>query len=93
MVWMDSSSFNAWTQRKRIWCNSNDPVKLPRQPKRHAGVTLWGALGRCLNKAVFKTSDSTNQEDYRDFITQVANEVKDEFKGREILLCLDNHSA
>jgi len=93
MVWMDSASFNAWSQRKRIWCKSFDPIRLPRQSKRFKGVTLWGCLGRCLDHTVFMTSSSTNQEDYRKFITKIAEAIKPEYKGKEVWLCADNHSA
>lgn len=44
--------------------------------KRLKGVTLYGAIGTCIDKAVFMTGRSTNTEEFVQFLKKIVAEKK-----------------
>lgn len=65
-------------------------INLPQQDRRGSGLTVYGAIGTCLKKAVFTLGDSTNPKDYCDFL----KEVRKQFIGRadeDINVVADGH--
>ena len=58
------------------------------------GVTIFGAIGTCLEKPLFMKCESTNMIDFRQFLTQIREAVPGTGEQRPLLnIVLDNHPA
>ena len=69
VIYFDETSLNAWTKRKKVWAPKDNPMELALHWKRFKGVTLSGCIGHVIKgKAFFKTSKSTNNVDFKEFI-------------------------
>jgi hypothetical protein len=62
LVYFDESSFNMWMHSTRTWMNSNDPVRILLNKSRGENVTVYGAIGNCLPKALFLQTKVTNEK-------------------------------
>jgi hypothetical protein len=58
--------------------------------KRWKGVTLYGAIGNFLPKAIFKLGRSTNKEEFTEFLKAVVKEIPD---GVTPYIVFDNHAS
>ena len=59
--------------------------------KRHSGVTLYGAIGKCLKHAVFMTAASTNSVSFLEFLENVVQAFR--ASDNKPYLIVDNHRA
>ena len=92
LIYVDESSFNAWRRINKTWAPKYNVINLPQQDSRGHGLTVYGAIGTCLKKAVFTLGESTNPEGYCAFL----REVRKQFIGRadeEIYVVADGHKA
>lgn len=60
--------------------------------KNHRNVTVYGAIGNCLNEPLFKLGKSTNEEDYGKFLHDLKMKVRLDLGEKPILL-YDGHTA
>ena len=67
------------------------PVELPVNSKRNA-VTLFCAIGNCLNQPCFRLAKSTNKVAFKLFIKQLSGSLKSPVGGKPYLV-LDNATA
>ena len=92
LIYVDESSFNTWRRINKTWAPKYNVINLPQQDSRGHGLTVYGAIGTCLKKAVFTLGESTNPEGYCAFL----REVRRQFIGRadeEIYVVADGHKA
>jgi len=83
------------------WSSRIKPVKFPLNKFRGNGVTIFGAIGEHLPKAVFSLADTTNTEHTLAFLQKLRDVVGDNpmhQRGRKsgktrMVLVLDNHRA
>lgn len=54
------------------------------------GVTLYGAIGNCLDRAIFMTGVSTNKEEFKEFVQMIKANLNTDQRPT---LVLDNHAA
>ena len=67
------------------------PVKQILDKRRVGGVTIYGAIGLCLQKPVFELGLSTNIAEFKSFLQKLQQSVKPGVEKPYLLL--DNHSA
>ena len=91
VVYLDETSFNAWMTARKTWNTRDQFVKIPLAPKRGKGITVTGAIGKCLKQAVFRHSGSTNKDDFILFLKEMRKQVKD--RRRKIFAVMDNHKS
>ena len=91
---MDETSFAAQACRvKKTWSSANDPIEVHIN-NRPQYITIYGAIGSALNKAVFMDGKSTNAVEFKQFLMKVLMEVKCGYRGsRRPVLIMDNHGA
>jgi hypothetical protein len=73
IVYIDETTFNNTLREGRTWQISKTPVELEVNNKRLKGVTLYGAIGYCLNETVYMTGRSTNKEEFGSFLLKVVD--------------------
>ena len=91
LIYMDETTFNTWQMKTKSWSSKSDIVYHHR-PSTRLGITVFGAIGKCLKKPMFMTARSTNKEDYMRFMNQVKEQVRD-LKGRKPVLLYDAHRS
>ena len=60
---------------------------------RGSGITIYGAIGTCLDKPLFMKSQSTNLTDFRTFLYKIREAFYKHAGRPRITLVLDNHPA
>ena len=91
IVYLDESSFSAWEERQRkAWSVRDELVEVHINNKSYFR-TIFGAIGDCLHEPVFMKGKSTNSEDFRSFILEVAKHIK--IGSKKPVLIMDNASA
>jgi len=95
ILYMDESSCNLWMRGRYTWTSREKPVKMQINQFRGAGVTIYGAIGTCLDSPLFMKSASTNIEDFRKFLLQIKEKFPQEYGQQRprISIVLDNHPA
>lgn len=91
IIYIDETTFNYHLRQSRVWSYRDLSVKLHLAQKRFSGVTLYGAIGHCLNESVFMTGKSTNIEEFKIFIQKVIAALRN--PEDKPYLVLDNHSS
>ena len=76
IIYADESTVNNHIRTSKCWAYSNKPVKQILDPKRYGGVTIYGAIGLCLEKPVFTLGESTNKAEFRTFLEAVVENIK-----------------
>jgi hypothetical protein len=92
IIFMDETTVNTWQMKTKSWSTKNDIVYHTR-PSTRLGVTVFGAIGNCLKKAMFMTAKSTNKNDYLNFMRQVSQQVRPDPQNRKPVLLYDAHRA
>jgi len=87
-----------WMRRRMTWSSHVKPVKFPLNKLRGKGVTVFGAIGECLPKAVFTLAPTTNREHVMEFLKKLRsvmtpNPMAPKNKKDRLVVVLDNHRA
>ena len=91
VVYVDESSFGAWENRQRkAWSVRNEPVEVHINNQMYFR-TMFGGIGDCLDEPVFIKGKSTNSEEFRSFIEEVAKHIK--IGSKRPVLIMDNSPA
>ena len=69
IIYMDESSVNLWMKNRQTWCNYSRPVRMQLNKFRGNGITVFGAIGSCLPKAVFMQSHTTSAANFLPFLS------------------------
>ena len=64
IIFADETTVDNHIRTAKCWSYANKPIKQILEKKRYGGVTIFGAIGYCLNKPVFTLGKSTNKEDF-----------------------------
>jgi DDE superfamily endonuclease len=91
VVYLDESTFNFHMRNRRTWSYNDERVSKPISNTRYSGVTLFGAIGKCLKHPVFMTAESTSSISFQLFIESLCASLKDNV-DKPVLL-MDNHAA
>lgn len=91
MVYFDEASFNLWMRHRKTWGHQGCPVKMVLNKVRGKGITVFGAIGTQMPKALFCMESTTNQEYFRRFLRRLRKLF--EHDERTIHVILDNHRA
>ena len=80
------------------WSSRVKPVKFPLNQLRGRGVTILGAIGEYLPKAVFTLAPTTNREYVMEFFKKLRsvvtpNPMTPKNKQAKLVIVLDNHRA
>ena len=89
---MDESSFNTWKRINKTWAPKYNIIHIPLQNSRRKGVTVYGAIGTCLKKAVFLTGETTSTDGF----IRLLKEVRKNFLGsktEQIVMVADGAMA
>jgi transposase len=89
MVYFDEASFNLWMRHRKTWGMQSRPVKMVLNKVRGKGVTVFGAIGTQMPKALFIMERTTNSKNFINFLRLLRRLFKDD--ERTIHLILDNH--
>ena len=98
IVYFDESSCNMWMRKRTTWSSGLRPVKFPLNKVRGKGVTVFGAIGECLPKAVLTLAPTTNKEHVMAFLKKLRGVVTPDpmtskAKQLKLVVVLDNHRA
>ena len=64
IVYLYETSFNFHLRNRRVWSYNDERVEKPISNTRFSGVTLFGAIGKCLKHPVFMTAESTTSQSF-----------------------------
>jgi len=64
IVYMDETTFNFHLRNRRVWSYNDERIEKPISNTRFSGVTLFGAIGKCLKHPVFMTAESTTSKSF-----------------------------
>ena len=94
LIYMDETTFHSWMLRAKSWSKRSQPVLHARVDRRHA-LTVYGGVGFCLTEPVFRVGASTNKQEYGNFLIDLSEKVKPEFRGgrNKPILLYDGHPA
>ena len=92
LVYIDETATNMWIRKRYTWSTRDRPVKMVLNQDRGHGVTVYGAIGECLQNAVFMLGKSTNTREFADFLRQIrmCSSAADRPK---LVIVLDNHKS
>jgi transposase len=94
IVYFDESSFNMWMRKSKTWMRYNEPIPVVLNKTRGENVTVYGAIGVCLSKALFLQTKVTNEQATINFMKKLREHANKSMKPNEqIHLILDNHAA
>ena len=95
--YVDETTFRTDMVQKKSWYFKKQRFQVPaaRMQNQGASFTVYGALGECLQGKGFyyAIGDSTNSDDFLDFITNLFGEVVPLPSGVKPVVVLDNHRA
>jgi hypothetical protein len=94
LIYVDETTFNTWQMKAKSWSKRDQPLYHARNSKRIT-VTVYGAIGHCLQRPVFRLGCSTNAEEYKRFLTEVHENLKPEvtFNRAKPILLYDGATA
>ena len=75
IIYVDETTFNTHLRAKRTYMYPECPVNIEISNRRLSGVTLFGAIGSCLQKPVFMTGRSTNSLEFREFLLKIIEQL------------------
>lgn len=93
LIYMDETTFQLWEKPKKTWMSSDCQVIAQLNNRKLESVTLFGAIGPCLNEPVYMNASATNIQEFKRFIIQMAGQLKNPYSARKPYLVLDNHPA
>ena len=98
IVYFDETSCNMWMRRRMTWSSQAKPVKFQLNKLRGKGVTILGAIGEYLPKAVFTLAPTTNKEHVVAFFKKLRsvvtpNPMTPKKQQQKLVVVLDNHRA
>ena len=97
IIYVDETTFRTDMVQKKSWYFKKQRFQVPaaRMQNQGASFTVYGALGECLQGKGFyyAIGDSTNSDDFLDFITNLFGEVVPLPSGVKPVVVLDNHRA
>lgn len=91
VVYIDESTFNFHMRNRRTWSYRDELVVKPISTERFSGVTLYGAIGKCLKYPVFFVAPSTSTISFQEFAISLCTSIKEGIVRPVIML--DNHRA
>lgn len=92
IIYQDETTFHSWLLKAKSWANKESPNLHARNNKR-LGVTVFGAIGACLSRPVFKLGTSTNQAEFREFAREVKLAVLPVYQNRKPIFVYDGAKA
>ena len=91
IIYLDETTFNGYMRQERAWQYRDIPVVLPLPVKRLKGVTLYGAIGQCVQAGfAFMTAEKTVIQSFLDFIEVLKSQL---LTNERPILVLDQHRA
>ena len=94
VVYFDESSFNMWMRKNKTWMHPDEPIPVVLNKNRGENVTVYGAIGTCLPRALFCQTKVTNELATIDFMKRLRELANENMRPSEpIHLILDNHAA
>jgi hypothetical protein len=75
LIYVDEASFNTWKRASKTWAPRYKIVNIPLANSRNRGVTVYGAIGTCLKKAVFTREEKTCTEGFLRFLEKVRKQL------------------
>ena len=79
--------------KSKSWAKQESPVYHSRNDKKF-GITVFGALGKCLKSGMsVMRAKSTNKVDYKVFLRQIKEAVKEQYFNVKPILLYDGHPA
>jgi hypothetical protein len=80
--------------QKRAWWHKGQRLKIPSTKTRGEGFTLFGAISNCLeSNGYFEVHKSTKGTCVIEFMTNIQNHIRPEYKDKRLILVADNHSS
>ena len=93
IIYMDQTTFMIWPKPTRTWQLATSTIAAPENKKYLSAVTLFGAVGKCLNGGhLYMQAPSTDTESVKKFLVKLAASLRNPY-GRRPYLVLDNHPA
>ena len=89
LCYMDETTFNSQIIKKRSWALKGCPNKHEMTQFRYS-VTVFGAIGNCLQKPVYYLAPTTNKEHFVIFLQKLGREL---IVGDKPYLLYDGHRA
>jgi hypothetical protein len=71
LVYMDETATNMWIRKRYTWSTKERPIKMSLNQDRGKGITVYGAIGECLQHGVFMLGRSTNRREFAEFLRQI----------------------
>jgi len=68
VIYVDESSFHTWKTLNKTWAPKHNVINLPISSSRGKSLTVFGAIGTCLKKAVFMLAPRNDAENYCVFL-------------------------
>ena len=68
---MDETATNMWIRKRYTWSTKERPIKMSLNQDRGKGITVYGAIGECLQHGVFMLGRSTNRREFAEFLRQI----------------------
>ena len=91
IIYVDESTCNAWLKQKKVFFYGTTPFKVPLCQKRGKGITIIAGVGNCINGPVYTLAESTNADDFAQFLAQLKEAQEEHFPGLTHSLIFDNH--
>ena len=68
---------NTWCTQKKAWFHRNEKFIVPVSSDRGSNFTVYGAVGKCLKDkfSYFEIHNSTNKDDFSNFIGNLSTKV------------------
>jgi len=92
LIYVDEASFHTWKRLNKTWAPKHEIIHLPIQNTRGEGVTVYGAIGTCLKRAVFTLGDRTTPEGFSELLEQARRQLIGR-SGERIYVVADGHQA
>ena len=68
--------------------------KIPSTKLRGSGFTLYGSISNCLKgNGYFEIHNSTKGPYFIEYMTNIQNQIKPEYRNKRLILVTDNHKA
>lgn len=83
-----------WMRKNKTWMRPDDPVPVILNKNRGENVTIYGAIGCCLSKALFMQTKVTNETATVNFMQKLRQHANMSIGANDTIhLILDNHAA
>jgi len=92
LVYIDETATNMWIRKRYTWSTRDRPVKMVLNQDRGHGVTIYGAIGEYLPRAVFMTGKSTNTKEFAEFLRLLRMATPAGLREK-LVIVLDNHKS